>query len=98
MEIMTALMSDLMNMAQLQHNTFSLVKDYMNFMQLVKSCLYAMRQRYNVVDKNIQLVGPVLENPMDKYYFKCLYGDEIRMSQIIMNFVSNAIKFTPSNG
>lgn len=80
MDMMIGLMSDLMNMAQLQHNTFTFVKNYMNFMQLVKGCLFAMRQRHNVVDKNIQLIGPVLDNPLDRYYFKCLYGDEIRMS------------------
>ena len=48
--------------------------------------------------KNIKLVGPIFKNPYEKYYFKKVLGDENRYSQIILNFVSNAIKFSKKNG
>ena len=80
----------------MQHNTFTLVNDYMNLVKLVKNCVSTMKSQG--AQKNLNLLGPILEKPLDKYYLRCIYGDEIRFSQIIMNFVSNAIKFTPARG
>ena len=31
-------------------------------------------------------------------YFKNLFGDETRFTQIFLNFLSNAFKFTPDEG
>ena len=48
--------------------------------------------------KKIHLLGPLFENPIDKFYFKQIFGDESRFCQIIVNFLSNGIKFTQANG
>ena len=46
----------------------------------------------------MRLIGPVIPNPIDKYYFQSIYVDELRYSQFIINFLSNSIKFTQSGG
>ena len=85
-----------MNQAQLSNNTFTLVNDYFNLGKLVKKCMQTMLSQAAV--KKIHLLGPMMQNPLDKFYFRQIFGDENRYSQIILNFISNGIKFTPSNG
>lgn len=51
-----------------------------------------------VLLKNITLNGPVFTNPIDKFYFQMVFSDDHRYGQIILNFISNSIKFTQNNG
>jgi len=46
--------------------------------------------------KNIQT--KLVIDPAHKKYFEEFYGDENRFEQILLNFVSNALKFTNENG
>ena len=48
--------------------------------------------------KKVQILGPIFASPLEKYYFKHVFSDERRYAQIIFNFLSNGIKFTPANG
>ena len=48
--------------------------------------------------KKIILNGPILKKRTDKYYFANLFADERRFTQVIVNFLSNSIKFTPQGG
>ena len=73
-----------------------MLEEYFNCISLVKKCLRTMTSQCSF--KNIKLVGPMFKNHYEKYYFKEVLGDENRYSQIILNFVSNAIKFSKKNG
>ena len=94
--MMTTLMRDLMNQAQLNNNTFTVINEYFSLTNLVKKCMNTLSSQS--VLKKIHLLGPLVQNPLDKFYFRLIFGDENRYSQIILNFISNGIKFTPTSG
>ena len=95
-DMMMILMRDLMNHAQMNTNTFTLQNDYFDCILLAKNCMEMLNSQ--AMFKKIHLLGPLFENPIDKLYFKHLYGDENRFCQIIVNFMTNGIKFTPADG
>ena len=94
--MMMTLMRDLMNQAQLANNTFTMVNDYFDCIFLIKKCMATLKSQCKF--KHVSLAGPVFENPVNKYYFRALYSDEQRYGQVILNFLSNGIKFTPRGG
>ena len=73
-EMMLTLMRDLMNQAQLATNTFTIVNKHFNCNVLVKRCMQIVASQAN--NRQIKLVGPVIDNPLGKYYFEKLFSDE----------------------
>ena len=95
-KMMSILLNDLMNQAQLANNTFSMVNKKFDCISLIKRCMVSFQVQAK--QKNVNLVGPILKSPIDKYYFRNLFSDERRYSQIILNFLSNSVKFTKNDG
>ena len=55
-----------------------------------------------IKEKNITVVvinskRPDLSEGVE-LYLRCVYGDKSRFLQIMLNFLSNALKFTPEGG
>ena len=73
-----------------------MVNEYFNCIQLIRRSFRTFAAQCAL--KSVSLIGPVFANPLDKFYFEQLYGDERRYRQFIINFLSNAIKFSNTNG
>jgi signal transduction histidine kinase len=88
------LINDLMDLAKLEKMKFSLNNDYFDLTKTINGAFGTLS--YFGKQKNI---NPTLEIDADiEPYFKNLLGDETRFTQIFLNFLSNAFKFTPENG
>ena len=85
-----------MDYAQLKNNTFTLVKEYFDFSELVG---LAFKQVTLLASKRqITLKGPIFDVKSDAVYFKKVLGDRLRYVQIMTNFLTNAIKFSKPGG
>ena len=71
-DMMMTLLSDLMNQAQLQNDTFQLNNDYFNLLQVVKKCQKTFLDQCG--QRQVSLLGPIIATPLHKYYFAAIFG------------------------
>ncbi|MDD3746312.1 MAG: ATP-binding protein [Anaerostipes sp.] len=90
-EYLLSLLNDVLDMSSIEAGKLSLVKQHFLLSQLI--------------DDINTLILPTAEKNDITYSFKNLgnldtdyYGDKIRVQQILVNLLNNAIKFTPSSG
>ena len=89
------LVNDLMDLAKLQQGSFNFNESNFDLLAVIKNAFEILN--FQAKEKNIKLILEIM--PEDKeYLFKSLMGDKNRYSQIILNFLSNAVKFTNQNG
>ena len=81
------IINDILDVSKIQAGKFTLIPVHYDFNMLIDnigSIAQFMVQNKNVVFRlSIQENGPI-----------CLYGDNIRLRQVLLNLLSNAIKFT----
>lgn len=82
-----AIVNDIMDLARIESNNFKLEKVNFNFDQLIKNSCKIMEA--DARKKNIQFISQC-----DDFSSKEVLGDPLRVNQIILNLISNAIKFT----
>lgn len=82
-----AIVNDIMDLARIESNSFKLEKVNFNFEHLVKNSCKVMEA--DARRKNIQF-----KSQCDNLPPKEVFGDPLRVNQIILNLISNAIKFT----
>ena len=83
------LINDLLDLAKKESNTFILNKSFFNLREIVKHTFTVLEFMASQKKVKLKLVIPSTQTKL----FDKIYGDENRYEQILLNFVSNAIKF-----
>ncbi|WP_198170274.1 sensor histidine kinase [Mucilaginibacter arboris] len=81
------LVNNLQDMTALQNGKIELRKEIFNFSALVKSCADTFR-----------LQNPEFELIIEENTIIDIYADSLRIEQVLINFISNAIKYSPHAG
>ncbi len=81
------LINDLLDFSKIEAGKFEIANDTYDIAQMLRDIQVIGSTR--IGDKNVELVMDVDENLP-----RLLYGDELRIRQVIINIMNNAIKFT----
>lgn len=87
-------MLDLLDLAQMENNTFKLNKKYFSIFEVIQRAFSLVSHVAN--KKDVFLEEPVILNQDEVPYYSAIYGDDNRYLQVIINFLSNSLKFSNS--
>jgi signal transduction histidine kinase len=85
------LINDVLDMSKIEANKFELFLGDFSFSRMIRKTLTVIN--FRVEEKNQNFTVKIDEAIPDT-----LYGDDQRLSQVIVNLLSNAVKFTPERG
>jgi Osmosensitive K+ channel histidine kinase len=85
------ILNDLLDMAQIESNDLALIHAPFHLKEAMRATLNLYTQTF--ADKNINMISNT-----DKISDYIVIGDAARLKQVIINLISNAVKFTPSGG
>ena len=83
--------NDILDMSKIEANKFALSEAEFKFEKMLQSVV-------NVISMQIEEKDQKFKVYFDRKIPENLFGDELRLSQVISNLVSNAVKFTPEGG
>jgi signal transduction histidine kinase len=86
-----SIINDILDMSKIEANKFELSYSEFNFEK-------TMMNIYNVTNVRAEEKNIKLTVNLNKNIPSFIINDELRLSQVIINLVNNAIKFTPENG
>ena len=86
-----AIINDILDMSKIEAGKFELNSEAFSLPYMLNEIISMMNPRCN--DKRIQLV-----KDFDEFQGICVQGDRLRIKQVLINLVGNAIKFTPEDG
>lgn len=90
LDYLVLLTDNMLDMAKLEQKNMVLDKAPLSLEQLLRTVEIIMRKR--ILAKNINYqIGADWKCP-------CIIGDGVRIKQVLVNIVENAVKFTPENG
>lgn len=87
---MAALVSDLSDISRIESGRLKLEPRWLNLAQLVEETTMSLRPRLD--EKGHQLYAEIAPDLPE------IYADPTRVSQVLTNLLTNAIKYTPSGG
>lgn len=85
------LMMDLLDLGQMEHNTFKINEKEFNFIELIKNTFLVVGHCASI--KKINLNFAVV-NPSHRPIFEHIISDPDRLSQVLINLLSNSLKFS----
>ncbi len=87
---LATLVADILDISKIEFGELKLSEASVNIEETINACIRLVRSKYK--DNKIDLQQDMASNLPD------IQGDEIRIKQILVNLLTNSIKFTPSNG
>jgi signal transduction histidine kinase len=94
-QLMENLISDLLDLAKLENNQFSLSNDYFNLSNTIYEAFQMLQ--FVATEKEIELKAEI-DKKIHLNLIQSIHGDQRRYLQILLNFLSNALKFTDRGG
>ena len=88
--LQTRLVDDLLDVSQIQQGKFSLHFSSVNLAVIIRAALEIVEMA--ALAKSIQIQLKLDENT------GLVWGDAVRLQQVVWNLLSNAVKFTPASG
>jgi CheY-like chemotaxis protein len=85
------LINDVLDMSKIESGKFIISENAFNYAHMIENSANVISDK--VAEKNIELKICYGYN-----FSKMVWADELRLSQIIVNLLANAVKFTPDNG
>lgn len=83
------LINDILDLSKVEAGMLTINKEYVNFRQLLQEIQQIFY--FKVVEKGLKLQADI-----DERFPRYIYTDETRLRQILLNLVSNAVKYTES--
>lgn len=85
-----SLINDLLDLSKIEAGKMDLELNVFSVEDLINSCLALFKER--AMKHNLKIVAEIKEG------LGAIFADERKMKQIIVNLISNAVKFTPDGG
>lgn len=89
------LINDLLDLAKLENNSFNINNEYFDLTKTIYEAFQIIS--YQATANNIELEAEI-DDPKNMHILKHIYGDERRFLQILLNFLSNSLKFSMEGG
>jgi len=83
--------NDILDMSKIEANKFDLAYDVFNFERMIASAV-------NVINFRVEEKHQSLVIDIDDSIPNAIISDELRLTQVITNLLTNAVKFTPEGG
>ena len=90
-KLLLGIINDILDMSKIEANKLELTYADFNFKEMIHRIVNVNNIRINEKRQNLTVY-------IDPSIPEFLYGDELRLSQVIANLAGNAVKFTPENG